>query len=68
MAKKPNDDFTERRKEHEQPAVIARCGWRYHHIGIPTDVARPGEEYLEQFNDSSRGSSRSGSGALLPAC
>ena len=24
-------------------------GWRYHHIGIPTDVPRPGESYLPQF-------------------
>jgi hypothetical protein len=49
MAKKPNNSFTEGRKEYEPPAVIARCGWRYHHIGIPTNVPRPGEEYLEQF-------------------
>jgi hypothetical protein len=25
------------------------CGWRYHHIGIPTDVQRPDEIYLERF-------------------
>lgn len=22
---------------------------RYHHLGIPTEIARPGERYLEQF-------------------
>jgi hypothetical protein len=22
---------------------------KYHHIGIPTDVERPGEEYLEEY-------------------
>jgi hypothetical protein len=49
MTKKRDNSFTERRKEHEPPVVVARCGWRYHHIGIPTDVPRPGERYLEQF-------------------
>ena len=24
-------------------------GWRYHHIGIPTNVPRPGKQYLEKF-------------------
>jgi hypothetical protein len=37
------------RKGHDQPAAIAVHGWRYHHIGIPTDVSRPGEYYLKQF-------------------
>jgi hypothetical protein len=37
------------RKGHEQPAATSVHGWRYHHIGIPTDVPRPGEYYLEQF-------------------
>jgi hypothetical protein len=37
------------RKGHELPAVTAVHGWRYHHIGIPTDVERPGEIYLERF-------------------
>jgi hypothetical protein len=37
------------RKGHEQPAAISARGWRYHHIGIPTDVPRPGEYYLEKF-------------------
>jgi hypothetical protein len=35
------------RKDHEPPAVAAK-GWRYHHMGIPTDKPRPGEQYLEQ--------------------
>ena len=38
-----------RRRDHEPPPVTARLGWRFHHIGIPTSVARPGETYLEQF-------------------
>jgi len=37
------------RKSHEPPDVVARRGWRYHHLGIPTDVPRAGEIYLERF-------------------
>jgi hypothetical protein len=29
--------------------VVAKRGWRYHHVGIPTDAPRPDETYLEQF-------------------
>lgn len=36
------------RKDHEPPAVTVR-GWRYHHMGIPTDRPRTGERYLQQF-------------------
>jgi hypothetical protein len=34
------------RRDHEPPPVVAQHGWRYHHIGIPTAVERPGEIYL----------------------
>ena len=37
------------RKGNEPPAAVAAHGWRYHHIGIPTEVPRPGEQYLKQF-------------------
>ena len=37
------------RQSHEPPAVVAQRGWRYHHLGIPTNVPRPSETYLEQF-------------------
>jgi hypothetical protein len=37
------------RQDHELPVVALEHGWRYHHIGIPTDTARPDERYLEQF-------------------
>jgi len=37
------------RQEHEPPAAIAEWGWRYHHIGIPTDTPREGEIYLEKY-------------------
>jgi hypothetical protein len=36
------------RKDHEPPAVTAK-GWRYHHMGIPTDRPRTGERYLEHL-------------------
>ena len=37
------------RREHEPPAVVAEWGWRYHHMGIPTDEPRAGERYLEEL-------------------
>jgi hypothetical protein len=33
------------RQAHEPP-VVTRQGWRYHHIGIPTETPRPAEEYI----------------------
>ena len=36
------------REDHEPPAVTAK-GWRYHHMGIPTDRPRPGERFLESY-------------------
>lgn len=35
-----------RRLDHEEPSAVARMGWRYHHVGIPTSNPRPGERYL----------------------
>jgi len=29
--------------------AVGRWGWRYHHLGIPTDTPRPGERYLEPY-------------------
>lgn len=37
------------RKDHEAPPVIARNGWRYHHLGIPTNISRPGEKYIKHL-------------------
>jgi hypothetical protein len=37
------------RQDHEPPAATAHDGWRYHHLGIPTEDRRPGEQYLEHF-------------------
>ena len=38
-----------KRRDYEQPEVTSRRGWRYHHLGIPTEDSRPGEIYLEEF-------------------
>jgi len=37
------------RKEHEQPLVTEKWGWKYHHLGIPTSKMMPDERYLPQF-------------------
>ena len=34
------------RQDHEPPSAIAVEGWRYHHIGIPTQTPRPGEIHV----------------------
>ncbi len=34
------------RKDNEPPPALSHWGWRYHHLGIPTTVPRPGERYL----------------------
>jgi hypothetical protein len=49
MVEKPNTDSSKNRKDHEPPAVIAKYGWRFHHMGIPTDTFRTGEQYLEDW-------------------
>jgi hypothetical protein len=45
----PKDYLTGKRQDHEPPAVIATYGWRYHHLGLPTDISHPGERYLEHL-------------------
>lgn len=39
----------QKRLEHELPESIEQWGWRYHHLGIPTDKILPDEIYLPQF-------------------
>ncbi len=41
--------MTRLRKEHEPPSAIAEWGWRYHHVGIPTDEPRDGERFIEHL-------------------
>lgn len=35
-----------KRLDHEPPEAVARRGWRYHHLGIPTTTPHPGEVHL----------------------
>lgn len=37
------------RKEHELPDVTNDWGWKYHHLGVPTDEVKPNEVYLPQY-------------------
>jgi hypothetical protein len=37
------------RQDPEPPAATAVAGWRYHHIGIPTQTPRPDERYLPRL-------------------
>ena len=37
------------RKDSEPPLAIEKWGWRFHHLGLPTDKSMPGEVYLPQF-------------------
>jgi len=47
----PSGPFAGRpeRQPHDPPTAIAEWGWRFHHLGVPTDVPHPGEVYLERF-------------------
>jgi hypothetical protein len=40
---------SQHRRDHEPPPVVSKLGWRYHHIGIPTDSPRPNEKHLKAF-------------------
>ena len=37
------------REDSDLPVATDRWGWRFHHLGVPTDRSRPGETYLEAF-------------------
>lgn len=37
------------RKDHEPPVSTDKWGWKYHHLGIPTENKMPDETYLTQF-------------------
>ena len=41
--------MTKIRLDHELPESIEQWGWKYHHLGIPTDKIMPNEKYLPQF-------------------
>jgi hypothetical protein len=37
------------RQDNEQPESIEKWGWKFHHIGIPTEKIMPDEVHLPQF-------------------
>lgn len=39
----------QKRLEYELPESIAEWGWKYHHLGIPTDRVMTDEKYVPQF-------------------
>jgi hypothetical protein len=41
-----NTDMNKDRADHEPPRAIQEWGWRYHHMGIPTNKKIPGEKYI----------------------
>jgi len=38
-----------KRQDSDPPAAIAEWGWRYHHLGVPTEVAYEDAHYLKPF-------------------
>jgi len=40
---------TKKRRDHEPPPAIARRGWKFHHLGIPTNVPHAGERHLNHL-------------------
>ena len=47
------------RIEHELPECITNGGWKFHHLGIPTNVKMPGEKYIPHLKISVSGFSTS---------
>jgi hypothetical protein len=41
--------MTKIRQDHELPESVVDWGWKYHHMGIPTDKRMPGERYLPVY-------------------
>lgn len=39
----------DKRHDHQPPLSINEWGWKYHHLGIPTNKKMDGEVYLPQF-------------------
>ena len=47
------------RNEFDFPHAIQEWGWKFHHVGIPTNERKMNEEYLEKFKFSVAGFSES---------
>lgn len=37
------------RQDQDLPEAVKEWGWKYHHLGIPTNKKLPNEKYLPQF-------------------
>lgn len=37
------------RKDNDPPLAISEWGWRYHHVGIPTENRMSNEKYLPHY-------------------
>lgn len=37
------------RKDNELPVCTKKWGWKFHHIGIPTNEVQPNEKYIRKF-------------------
>jgi hypothetical protein len=42
-------DMQKIRKDNEMPEAIEKWGWKYHHLGVPTNAKFPNEKYLPQY-------------------
>jgi hypothetical protein len=49
MKKKNTSIMIIKRQDTDPPLATSEWGWRYHHIGIPTDKVMEGERYIPQF-------------------
>ncbi len=43
------DSFKHFREDEEPPVSVSSWGWKYHHLGIPTNIKMPDEIYIPQF-------------------
>jgi hypothetical protein len=41
--------MSKKRQDSDPPLATTEWGWRYHHVGIPTDKPLGGEKYLPQY-------------------
>lgn len=41
--------MNEKRQDSNLPKSTEKWGWKFHHLGIPTNKIMPGERYLPQF-------------------
>jgi hypothetical protein len=49
MSRETDSTAAPPRLDRELPFAVTEWGWRFHHLGVPTSVPRPGEVYLAAF-------------------